>query len=84
MSNQLSRKADQVTAPEVTASILRGMLTTKEVCEYVGIATHTFFEWRSTLRHTTPKAYRLGGQLRFRPEDVEAWIESLEEQEATR
>jgi excisionase family DNA binding protein len=72
--------ANEEMAPEVTASTLQRMLTTKEVCEYVGIASHTFLEWRSTMRHTTPVAYRMGSQLRFRPEDVEAWIETLKEE----
>lgn len=80
MPSLVSRKsAETETALEVNASTPQGMLTTKQVCEYLGIAAHTFLEWRSTMRHTTPDAYRVGSQLRFRREDVEAWIETLKE-----
>lgn len=62
MPSLVSRKSAEIEmALEVNVSTPQGMLTTKQVCEYIDIAAHT-----------TPVAYRVGSQLRYRREDVEA------------
>jgi excisionase family DNA binding protein len=39
----------------------------------IGIPIRTIYAWRT--RGTGPRGYRLGKHIRFRREDVEAWLE---------
>ena len=50
-------------------------LTAEEVAELLGVPTS--FVYRRTCRgHSDPlPSYRFGGHLRFRPDDIQAWIE---------
>lgn len=49
------------------------LLTTKEVAELLGVPYRTILDWRPTER---PPAARIGKHLRFRPSDVESWIDN--------
>ncbi|WP_141781870.1 helix-turn-helix transcriptional regulator [Nocardioides albertanoniae] len=46
-----------------------------DLSDYLGIPVHTLYAWRSA--GTGPPGRRLGKRLRYRPEDVRAWVESL-------
>ena len=51
------------------------MLTIEQVCELLGVAK-TFVYRRTCKGHPDPiPAYRLGGHLRFQPDEIDAWIQ---------
>ncbi len=51
-------------------------LNLNEVLELLGVAKSTFMEWRA--RGEAPPAKKLpNGRLRFRRDDVEAWLDGL-------
>jgi excisionase family DNA binding protein len=47
-----------------------------ETAAYLGVPTSTLYLWRSEGRG--PASRRVGKRLRYRPEDVKAWVESLD------
>jgi excisionase family DNA binding protein len=49
------------------------LLKVREVAEYLGVPVQTLYDWR--LRHRGPKAVKVGRHLRYRREDVEAWLD---------
>ncbi|MDP8927466.1 MAG: helix-turn-helix domain-containing protein [Actinomycetota bacterium] len=50
------------------------LMTVEEVCEYLRMSRDTLYYARYQGRG--PKGYRVGRRLLFKPEDVEAWLES--------
>lgn len=46
-----------------------------EVSYFLGIPKPTLYQWRTLDRG--PAARRMGRYLRYRPQDVHAWVESL-------
>jgi excisionase family DNA binding protein len=51
-------------------------MTTQELADYLGVPVATIYRWR--YRHEGPRALKIGRHLRFRVEDVERWLDSLE------
>ena len=51
------------------------LLKPKEVSEILGITVETMAVWRSVGRHGLPFV-RVGGKIMYRPEDIQAFIES--------
>jgi excisionase family DNA binding protein len=51
---------------------LEKLLSTKEVAELLGVPYRTILDWRPDQR---PPAARIGKHLRFKPSDVESWVE---------
>ena len=48
--------------------------TPEEVSAYLGgVPVSTLYQWR--YKGTGPKSRRVGRYLRYRPEDVRAWVE---------
>lgn len=47
--------------------------TLDEVSTYLGIPKETLYQWR--YKGYGPKGARIGKHLRYRPEDVEAWVD---------
>jgi len=47
----------------------------EELSEYLGVPVQTIYQWRT--KKYGPPGRRIGKHVRFRPEDVEAWVESL-------
>lgn len=45
-----------------------------EVSDYLGLAVATLYGWRC--RGYGPPAYRLGNKVRYRPDEVRAWVEA--------
>jgi excisionase family DNA binding protein len=43
------------------------------LAEYLGVPVNTVYNWRIDGRG--PRAIKVGKHLRFRPQDVEAWLE---------
>lgn len=53
------------------------LLSVKDVADYLGVPVRTIYGWRSTGRG--PRGYRIGKYVRYKPEDVEAWVEAQHE-----
>lgn len=51
------------------------LLNTQQVAEWLGINKHTLLVWRVEGK-PSPPAIKIGGELRFKIEDVQAWIDS--------
>jgi excisionase family DNA binding protein len=49
--------------------------TVQEVAEFLRVPVQTLYSWRST--NSGPPARRVGKYLRYRPEDVMAWVDGL-------
>jgi excisionase family DNA binding protein len=47
-------------------------LTPKEICAQLQIPEQTFYQWR--VKHTGPKAHRIGRHLRISRRDFDAWL----------
>lgn len=52
------------------------LLTTEEVAEQLGVAVNTLYDWRARRPVYGPPAIKVGKYLRWRPADVEAWIDA--------
>lgn len=53
----------------------RRLMTPDELAEYLGVTLHCVYAWSS--RGGGPKVVRVGARLRYRPDDVEAWLDSV-------
>ncbi|MFE9745994.1 helix-turn-helix transcriptional regulator [Saccharothrix saharensis] len=47
----------------------------KEVADFLGIPVNTLYQWRS--KNYGPPGKRIGKYVRFVPDQVKAWVESL-------
>jgi predicted DNA-binding transcriptional regulator AlpA len=47
----------------------------KEVADFLGIPINTLYQWRS--KNYGPPGKRIGKYVRFVPDQVKAWVESL-------
>lgn len=69
------------TATSSNASGLRSALfgqagmTTEQAADYLGIKPITLRTWRCNKRYTIP-FIKVGGRIRYRKEDLDAWLES--------
>jgi len=50
------------------------LLTTEELAKYLGVPIGTIYRWRTM--GTGPPAMRVGRHLRFRKDEVDAWLET--------
>ena len=48
------------------------LMSVPEVAEYLGIPQTTIYQWN--YQRTGPPAFRVGRHLRFKRDDVEAWL----------
>jgi len=49
--------------------------TAQDVSEYLGVSVDSVYNWRAN--GTGPPGRLMGNRLRFRPQDVRDWVESL-------
>jgi predicted DNA-binding transcriptional regulator AlpA len=64
-----------VTTTPITS---RAHLTIVQVCQELGVAPSTFYDWRA--KGTGPKCITLpNNEIRVRRDELERWLESLEE-----
>jgi excisionase family DNA binding protein len=54
--------------------------TVQDLAEYLGIPVQTIYQWRT--KGYGPPGRRMGKHVRFRPDDVRAWVASLDEDAA--
>ncbi|MGW3148024.1 MULTISPECIES: helix-turn-helix transcriptional regulator [Streptomyces] len=52
-------------------------LTPIDLADLLGVPVETVYQWRR--KHTGPRGFRVGRHVRFDPEDVRSWVESLME-----
>ena len=52
----------------------------QDVADYLGVPTKTLYQWRCT--GYGPRAKRVGKYLRYKPDDVIAWFETLDSKSA--
>lgn len=50
--------------------------TIEDVAEYLGIPVATLYYWRT--KNKGPSGKRMGKHVRYQPEDVYAWCDSLD------
>lgn len=50
------------------------LLSINDVSDYLDIPVGTLYQWRT--RGYGPAGRRIGKHVRYRPEDVEAWIDA--------
>jgi excisionase family DNA binding protein len=48
-------------------------MTIAELAHYLGVSVNTIYEWNSV--GSGPAYYRVGRYVRYKKEDVEAWLE---------
>lgn len=53
----------------------RRLMRPEELAEYLGVRLHCVYAWSS--RGGGPKVVHVGGRLRYRPDDVEAWLDRV-------
>ncbi len=56
----------------------RQHMTVRDLCEELGVARSTFYDWRAA-RKAPPCIKLPNGDLRIRRADFERWLESLEQ-----
>ena len=54
--------------------------TVEDVAEYLGVPVSTIYDWRT--KDYGPAGKRVGKYVRYRPVDVIAWFESLDDNAA--
>lgn len=57
----------------------RKLMTPEELAEYLGVTLHCVYAWSS--RGGGPRILRVGARLRYRPADVETWLDSVADDE---
>jgi excisionase family DNA binding protein len=56
----------------------RKHLTIADLCDELGVARSTFYDWRAAKK--APRCIKLpNGEIRIRRADLERWLEDLEE-----
>jgi excisionase family DNA binding protein len=68
MSNMNSQEGQTVSAGED-----RRLLSIEEVAEYLDVSVATVRTWRAN--KSGPRGIRVGKHVRYRPSDVELWLE---------
>ena len=68
--------------PEEMATYPRheALISPPQLADYLGVPLSTLYNWRS--RRIGPPAYRIGRHVRFRRQDIEAWLENLRDDRA--
>ncbi|WP_019806703.1 helix-turn-helix transcriptional regulator [Saccharomonospora halophila] len=49
------------------------LLTIRDVADYLGVPVNTLYQWRT--KGYGPEGRRIGKYVRYRPQDVETWVE---------
>ena len=57
-----------------TANTLQNLLTENDVARIIGLSVASVRRWR--LLHQGPRYLKLGAAVRYKPEDISAWLES--------
>jgi excisionase family DNA binding protein len=71
---RLSRRATFRPKVAKEATVGEPLLSTDEVCRHLGITKATFYQQRT--KGTGVRGVKVGRHLRFRQQDLDAWIEA--------
>ncbi|MCP4307575.1 MAG: helix-turn-helix domain-containing protein [bacterium] len=71
------------TQPTRTDPVAQGppLMSAEDVSEWLGIPKKTLYAWR--YRREGPTSLKVGRHLRYRPADVEEWLDSCQASERT-
>ncbi|OZB80503.1 MAG: hypothetical protein B7X41_17820 [Microbacterium sp. 14-71-5] len=58
------------------------LLSIEDVAAQLGVPVKTIYYWRTLHPEYGPPAIKVGKYLRWRPADVEAWIDAQEHEKA--
>lgn len=61
--------------PSATTLSTAELLTTDQVANALGLSSRTLAAWRSSRTNSLPYV-KTGSRVRYRPQDVTAWLES--------
>jgi hypothetical protein len=70
-SEPVQRKLDEA----IQKTGIRPLLSPEAAAKIIGVAVGTLEVWRCTKRYDLPWC-KMGGRVRYRPEDIETFIES--------
>lgn len=65
--------------PETQADVADALWSMPRLAAYLGVPIETVRRWRSRSPRSGPPGVRIGKHVRFRPADVEAWIDQQAE-----
>ena len=68
----MSVMTDSTSQRAATTITARNLMTTDQLCEFLQVSRRTVATWRA--QHTGPAYFRLGNSVRYRPDDVDAWL----------
>jgi excisionase family DNA binding protein len=51
------------------------LLTVTDLADYLGVPEQTIYQWRR--KGYGPVGHKMGKHVRFRPSDVDSWIDGL-------
>ncbi|WP_442946329.1 helix-turn-helix domain-containing protein [Oerskovia sp. USHLN155] len=68
------REAMTKASDQTRALSLRPLMSVAQLAGHLGVSERTVYRWCA--ERTGPTALRVGSSLRFRPTDVEAWLET--------
>ena len=66
---------DQHTLDLIGSHLGQRLVSAEQVADYLGVPVKTLYQWR--YKGFGPRGLRVGRYLRYRPEDVEAWLDQL-------
>jgi excisionase family DNA binding protein len=70
----MTRRASTTPVPEATRESLSRLLTVQELADLLQVPLKTIYTWR--YKGIGPPAVPVGKYLRFRTEDVAAWLDT--------
>jgi excisionase family DNA binding protein len=50
------------------------LMSTEDLSDYLGVPVQTLYQWRT--KRKGPLGRKIGKHVRYRPEDVDAWVEA--------
>jgi excisionase family DNA binding protein len=62
------------------AAAMQKLWSTQELADFLGLPIQTIYQWRK--RNYGPTGRKMGRHIRYRPSEVERWINSLDERAA--
>jgi excisionase family DNA binding protein len=66
---------DQHASDLIGSHLGQRLLSAEQVADYLDVPVKTLYQWR--YKGLGPRGLRVGRYLRYRPEDVEAWLHRL-------
>ena len=57
---------------EEVPSRFEQLWSSEQAAEYLALSVQTLYGWR--VKRYGPPSYRLGNKIRYRPEEVRAWV----------